>query len=441
MKSKLLSATGLVALLCAGCGDSDTVTNTNWFQNNQATLNRYRMGDAKAPSAAELAEYLKVLDLELEDGVDVSTRIAVPPQVDLTHLAPPPANQRSLGSCAAFAYGYGLGTVTTANTTRDVTRAENQVSPAYVYKQALGVENYRELPTNYGVFASSVLTALLRDGSASFANVPYPQTDEVRAAAQYIFDLPLNQSSLDFTIGSWASFNSSGADLLEDIKQRLAANQLVGFDTDLYPGFGEWSSSGVFSSTAAPEANSYHAMLIVGYDDARGALRVQNSWGDDWGDRGYIWLSYDTFLRTEQKSVFLANPYERTAPAVESTGSLLTAQGGPAGQITSVLQDQSRGEQSMVLRYRFDDAVTVTNVTVGQADQALNVLVRNGKFHWIRRDGHSYPTGSQPVTVTARTRDGLQLTYTGSVNVPALAGFTPAPPPAEEAGSNGQDPP
>ena len=35
-----------------------------------------------------------------------------------------------------------------------------------------------------------------------------------------------------------------------------------------------------------------HAVLIVGYDDARASLRFLNSWGPDWGDRGYGWLPY-----------------------------------------------------------------------------------------------------------------------------------------------------
>jgi C1A family cysteine protease len=30
----------------------------------------------------------------------------------------------------------------------------------------------------------------------------------------------------------------------------------------------------------------------VGYDDARQALRLQNSFGRAWGDAGYAWLGY-----------------------------------------------------------------------------------------------------------------------------------------------------
>src|SRR5476649_1810694 len=35
-----------------------------------------------------------------------------------------------------------------------------------------------------------------------------------------------------------------------------------------------------------------HAVVIVGWDDARSAWHVRNSWGPDWGEDGYIWMRY-----------------------------------------------------------------------------------------------------------------------------------------------------
>lgn len=42
-----------------------------------------------------------------------------------------------------------------------------------------------------------------------------------------------------------------------------------------------------------PKTWGGHAMLMVGYDDAKKAFRVKNSWGTGWADSGYVWFSYD----------------------------------------------------------------------------------------------------------------------------------------------------
>jgi len=39
-------------------------------------------------------------------------------------------------------------------------------------------------------------------------------------------------------------------------------------------------------------SRSGHVVLITGWDDQRGAWRVRNSWGTDWGEEGYAWMTY-----------------------------------------------------------------------------------------------------------------------------------------------------
>lgn len=34
-------------------------------------------------------------------------------------------------------------------------------------------------------------------------------------------------------------------------------------------------------------------LVIVGYDEERRAFELQNSWGREWGNGGYVWMSYD----------------------------------------------------------------------------------------------------------------------------------------------------
>mmetsp|Transcript_2700 Transcript_2700/g.6842 ORF Transcript_2700/g.6842 Transcript_2700/m.6842 type:complete len:93 (+) Transcript_2700:1-279(+) len=36
-----------------------------------------------------------------------------------------------------------------------------------------------------------------------------------------------------------------------------------------------------------------HAVMAVGYDDKKRHFIVRNSWGQEWGDKGYFYMPYD----------------------------------------------------------------------------------------------------------------------------------------------------
>lgn len=46
--------------------------------------------------------------------------------------------------------------------------------------------------------------------------------------------------------------------------------------------------SGVWNGVCSNGVN--HAMVIVGYSVEKGAWRLQNSWGSDWGEKGFVWV-------------------------------------------------------------------------------------------------------------------------------------------------------
>ena len=65
------------------------------------------------------------------------------------------------------------------------------------------------------------------------------------------------------------------------------------YATGAFQGYG----GGVFNENANPlDANGNpsinHAVVIVGWDDAKGAWRVRNSWSGSWGEAGYAWVTY-----------------------------------------------------------------------------------------------------------------------------------------------------
>lgn len=45
----------------------------------------------------------------------------------------------------------------------------------------------------------------------------------------------------------------------------------------------------------AKQHHSGHAVVIVGYDDTKKLVEIRNSWGADWGNNGYIYMTYDMF--------------------------------------------------------------------------------------------------------------------------------------------------
>jgi cathepsin L len=51
-------------------------------------------------------------------------------------------------------------------------------------------------------------------------------------------------------------------------------------------------TSGVFYE--AYGGNTNHAIIIIGWDDDKGAWLIKNSWGTGWGDAGYGWVRYDS---------------------------------------------------------------------------------------------------------------------------------------------------
>jgi C1A family cysteine protease len=42
-----------------------------------------------------------------------------------------------------------------------------------------------------------------------------------------------------------------------------------------------------------------HAVVIVGYDYNKRTFKVRNSWGADWGDRGYAHFPFDYILNPD----------------------------------------------------------------------------------------------------------------------------------------------
>ncbi len=127
--------------------------------------------------------------------------------------------------------------------------------------------------------------------------------------------MPVLDYTLPYAISDFISIDMNQPNLVELAKGALYYNLPIisaFFITEsLYPrsssnpngvdNFGLWSPNELEESIGG------HAMTIVGYDDYKygGAFRVVNSWGTEYADEGYIWITYKDWLEYAKESYIL----------------------------------------------------------------------------------------------------------------------------------------
>lgn len=208
-------------------------------------------------------------------------RAFYPAQWDLSADLPPPGNQGKQGSCVAWAVGYAARTYYLKhNYSADVTAATNILSPAYIFNSLRTTRG----DCSEGTSIADALKLLKSSGGVPLEALPYDPTQ--------CFALPspeaLAQYSSRFRILGYKRVEGQNED---DVKGQLYSGNPVIFGINLPSEFDGYRS-GVIDSTTGGGPDNGHAMVIVGYDDARQAYRFVNSWGTRWGEHGFGWLSY-----------------------------------------------------------------------------------------------------------------------------------------------------
>jgi hypothetical protein len=202
----------------------------------------------------------------------------LPTAVDLSKDYPLPGDQGQQGSCVGWALGYGIKSYQErVELGWSLEPAEHRFSPAYIYNQLNGGQDR-------GLKYSAALDFIVNQGVATLARMPYNEHDfltQPSAAA--------DQEAAQFKAKSWNTANG-----ILEIKNALANH--LGVLLVVQELEDMWYLKGpdsVYNTYQRPFSAS-HAVVAVGYDDNRygGALRVLNSWGQNWGDGGFFWLPY-----------------------------------------------------------------------------------------------------------------------------------------------------
>jgi C1A family cysteine protease len=202
---------------------------------------------------------------------------ALPARVDMSPYFPVPGDQGRQNSCVAWAAAYVRAYEERA---RQGLFAEADsaplFSPSFVYNQ---INRGRDV----GARIPEALRLVAKDGIAPLWAMPYVEGDFLSRP-----DGGTRALARRFRSHGWRRLNPRDVD---EVRASLGAGFPVIVAARVDSAFSRIAPGQVWSDTV-PQGRRGHAMVLVGYDDDRGAFKVINSWGQRWAEGGFGWISY-----------------------------------------------------------------------------------------------------------------------------------------------------
>lgn len=220
----------------------------------------------------------------------------LPPSVDLRTTMPPIRDQGQLGSCTAFAWTGALQHMAMVDALPIASTEPSELAFYYAERALLGTTNSdsgaslsdgAKVSMNTGWMAESTWPYDIKKYTISPPNGPIIGKD--------VICLSVNQNA-------------------NDIKTALAEGYGVAFGVVVYSSFETAPGGNVPMPNTGFSLFGWqlwgdsilggHAIVLVGYDDAKQHFIFRNSWGTMWGDMGYGYLPYKYVLDPNLASDF-----------------------------------------------------------------------------------------------------------------------------------------
>jgi len=228
-------------------------------------------------------------------------KTALPPKVDLRKWCSPIEDQGTLGACTAHA---GVGLVECCE--RRAFGEYVDASRLFLYKVT---RNLMRTTGDTGGYLRTTMGALALFGVPPEKYWPYVEKQFDAEPPAFCYGFAEHYAALTYFRLDVAGTKPD--EVLRRIKYYLAGGLPAMFGFTVYHSIAEAEKTGAIPFPMPREAvEGGHAVVAVGYDDDKtirnaapgakdttGALRIRNSWGTAWGEKGYGWLPYEYVMR------------------------------------------------------------------------------------------------------------------------------------------------
>ena len=234
-------------------------------------------------------------------GISGDGQKKLPSKVDLRKWCSPIEDQGQIGSCTANAAA-GL-----------IEYFEKKAFGSYINCSRLflykATRNLLQKKGDYGAYIRTTMMAMVLFGipPEKYWEYDIEKFDEEPGAFCYSY-------AQNYQTAQYFRLDPDGIkkeDLLEQIKINIAAMvpSMFGFTVYSSIAYADEDEGKIPFPSETDKVEGGHAVAAVGYDDeiiikninggfeTKGALLIKNSWGPDWGDKGYGWLPYEYILR------------------------------------------------------------------------------------------------------------------------------------------------
>jgi hypothetical protein len=262
---------------------------------------------------------------------------------------PPAGNQGNQNSCVGWAVAYGGKSyqekIEENNSFMNGPALNTQAvfSPAFIYNQI-----------NNGVDGGSLFTDALnvvsQQGAVKWAEMPYTDQDFRRRPNQQ-----QTEKAKKYRIDFWRRVNIAD---VKEVKAQVNAGYPVVIGAMIDQGFqsGGKITAGkdyIWNSASGQELGG-HAMVVVGYSDAKAAFKILNSWGIEWGNQGYCWISYSFFPNVVREGYVMkdaVNTADNTKPNPDPVVVNPTSDLKANFQITNVQHNIQDAQLGLIMRF------------------------------------------------------------------------------------------